>query len=915
MVVRGRFGGNVSMRSMKRGLVVASVALLALGGASLAQALPASGPTIDIQAGAALSPVGERAIEDVRRCLSASDVLNVFYLIDNSGSLEGLQDGSPGTDVEFRRVDVINQSLRGLSELSSGPNSKTVNFSLGFFSSSFSPAVGWTSLSKETLPGLEENIANQIRVLQPPGGFTHWEAGVTESHRAIQQQQAAQPGCQMMVWLTDGGINVNNSLSATEQSGVNLCGADFRGGSLRSKVPNGTFNSLRQSGVSVFAVLLNIDSRTESWQKDLMRPLVEGTGASASQQISCGVNPIPENFAAGAYIEANSVSALSTQFLKLAARIGGGSSGTMIAKDKISVPKGVARLQVIGIDGGAILTSPNGRAVMPAGAGAGFIDAQVLDASEFGTWSVTAKEWSPPAIVWGALVLTPDRDPKAAGGADQSVGFSLDTGGSSSIAVDDYEYILSVTLTYPDGSSEQQTTPSSQLVAGSNSFTFVPNPAFSQVEIRYATENLRTTEGQVPLASVVAEQNVTITPPTHFPTVSNAVLTQALIGSITPAQGSFSLLAPLDGNPGSVCFPGLSDGDLSPSPRIVGDSADRLSEWEWSAYASDGATVEGDCVVLASGEQATVSYSANHPVSADSAVQALTDITLGDGEGGSLIVTKEIVFPSERIYFSAVGTAVRIVLVALGVLLPLLVLYLVGLLTTKVFHGRELRRAKFPVIYDKEKKTLVLASGGPLTVKDLGKDEFEFQRPIDDFRKLTDPDLGALAAVVSLNPLRAPWFEITPRPGQRIFTAKEAPSVFRNRFHAGKRALFTGDMRRLWALSFSEDQLRGATTAAPEIRGNLLVFSRESFGTPANMSETMRGIVNHLKGSAAIARAQEALVAEAIAAKPAKGKNDTPPGESTPPPPPPPGRNGPTFTSPRPSGGAVPPPPPPRPRR
>jgi len=916
MVVRGWFGGCVSMHPLKRGLVVASVALLALGGTSLAQALPAPSPMIDIPAGAELSAVGERAIEDVRRCLSASDVLNVFYLIDNSGSLEGFQDGSPGTDVEFRRVDVINQSLRGLSELNSGPNSKTINFSLGFFSSSFSPAVGWTSLSKETLPGLEENIANQIRVLQPPGGFTHWEAGVTEAHRAIQEQQTAEPGCQMMVWLTDGGINVNNSLSATEQSGVNLCGADFRGGSLRSAVPNGTFNSLRQSGVSVFAVLLNIDSRTELWQKDLMRPLVEGAGAAAAQQISCGVNPIPENFAAGAYIEANSVSALSTQFLKLAARIGGGSYGTMIGKDKISVPQGVARLQVIGVDGGAILTSPNGRAVMPAGAGDGFIDAEVLDASEFGTWSVTATEWSPPAIIWGALSLTPDRDPKAAGGADQSVGFRLDTSGSSSIAVEDYQYTLSITLTYPDGSTEQETIPSSELVAGSNSFTFVPNPAFSQLQIRYATENLRTLEGQIPLASVVAEQNVTITPPTHFPTVGNAVLTQALVGSITPAQGSFSLLAPLDGNPGTVCFPGLSEGGLSPSPTIVGDSADRLSDWEWSAIASDGATVEGDCVLLASGEEVTVSYSANHPVSADSAVQALTDITLGDGDGGSLVVTKEIVFPSERIYFSAVGTAVRIVLIALGVLLPFLVLYLVALLTTKVFHGKELRRAKFPVIYDRKKKTLVLASGGSLTAKDLGKDEFEFQPPLDDFTKLTDPELGTLAAVVSPNPLRPPWFEITPRPGQRLFTSKEAPPLFKNRFHGGKKALFTGDMSRLWALSFSEEQLRGATTADPEIRGNLLVFSRDSFGTAVNVSETMNGIVNHLRGSSTIAKAQEALIAEANGAKSTQGNNEAPSGGSTPaPPPPPPGRGGPAFTSPRSSGGAAPPPPPPRPRR
>jgi hypothetical protein len=881
--------------------------VFSVGGALAAGASNQPAPFVDFVGDAQLSPVGERAVEDVRRCLSASDVLNVFYLIDNSGSLAGFQDGRPGTDEEYRRVDVINQSLRSLSELSVGGSSKEINFSMGFFSSSFSPAVAWTDLSKETLPDLEASIANQIKVTQPPGGFTHWEAGVADAHRALQAQQSVEPGCQMMVWLTDGGINVNNSVPSTEQSGVNLCGTDFRGGDRSSEVPNGAFNSLRQSGIAVFAVLLDIESQTQDWQKELMRPLVEGTGSAGGQTITCGVNPIPADFAAGAFIEANSVGALSTQFLKLAARISGGSDATMISKDKISVPRGVARLQVIGVDGQAILTSPNGRALMPASDADGFIDAQVADESEFGTWSVTATEWSPPAIVWGALGLTPDRDPKVAGGAEQLVQFSLDTAGGSNASVEDYEFTLSVTMTYADGSTDQQSLPSSQLSAGKNDLSFVPNPAFSQVQIRYSTENLRTREGQVPLAALVAEQNVAITPPTHFPTVSTPVLTKALVGSISPAQGEFTLDAPQDGNSGTVCVPGLSGGGFASDPQIIGDSADRLTGWNWALTPSDGARIDGDCIVLGPGEQAKLSYSASHPTSADSVVQALAEITLGDGDGGLLTVTKEIVFPSERIYFSSVGIAVRAVLVALGILLPFLVLYLVALLTTKAYHGRELRRAKLPVIYNNETKSLALVSGGSLTSVDFGRDEFAFQPPVDDFKKLNDPDLGTLAAVVSPNPLRAPWFEISPRPGNRVFTAKEAPAPFKNRFDAGKKALFNGDMSRLWALSFSETQLRAATSASPEIRGDLVVFSRDSFGTPVNMSDTMAGILSTLKTSSSIRKAHEALVAE-VPAQAGAQKSDS---SKPPPPPPPPRRGGGSFTgAPRPSGG--PPPPPPR---
>lgn len=896
------------------GLILTS---LGVGIGSPALSAPAPQVLVHLQQGSELSAVGDRAVEDLRRCLSASDVLNVFYLIDNSGSLIGFQDGSPGTDEDYRRVDVINQSLRGLSELNSGTTAKTINFSLGFFSSSFSPAVDWTELTKASLPDLEATIANQITVAQPPSGFTHWEDGVTKAYRAIQAQQTEQPGCQMMVWLTDGGINVNNSESQSRQSGVNLCGTDFFNGGFAPEVPNGTFNSLRQGGVTVFAVLLKVARGIDDdWSSDLMRPLAEGSGAIEGQAITCGVNPIPKNFSAGAYIEADSVTALSNQFLKLAARISGGSNGTMISKDKISVPQGVARLQVIGVDSAAILTSPNGRAIMPTADSDGFIDAQVLDDSEFGTWSVTATGWSPPAIVWGALALTPERNPKAAGGAEQSVTFTLDTGGSSTIGVEDYEYTLNVTLTYPDGSTEQDTLPSTSLTAGPNTFSFIPNAAFSEVQVRYSTENLRTAEGQVPLAPVVAEQNVTITPPTHFPTVSNPVLSQGLLGSITPAEGQFTLTAPSDGNPGSVCFPGLSSGELAPAPTIVGDSADRLTDWVWTAVANEGANVVDDCVLLASGEQATVSYSARHPVSADSAVQALTAITLGDGDGGQLTVSKEIVFPSERIYFSWVGAVVRIVLIALGVVLPFLVLYIVAVLTTKVYHGRELRRARFPVVYDMEKKTLILASGGTLTSAELGKDDFVFQPPVDDFTKLTDPDLGTLAAVVSPNPLRAPWFEITPRPGQRIFTAKEAPPLHKKRFLAGRKALFNGDMSRLWALSIAEDQLIKATPEKPQIPGNLVVFSRDSFGTAVNMPDTMSAVLNTLKSSSTIKKAHEILAAEASApAKTGKSDPQARTGPTLPPPPPLPSRGPTSFSPPSRPGGAGSPPPPPGGRR
>jgi len=903
---------------MKKALAGIITTLFMVGGIGFSLSAVASPvPTAALAgvAGATLSPVGERAVEDIRRCLSSSDVLNVFYLIDNSGSLASTPDGGPGTDEDFRRVDIINQSLRSLAELTEGSSAKNINLSLGFFASSYSPGVGWTPLTKSTVADLEARITTEVTVNQRPNGLTNWEAGVTQAHRAIQEQQSASPGCQMMVWLTDGGINVDQTLPAAVQSGVNLCGSDFFGEGYTASAPNGTFHALRQSGVTVFAVLLNVGSGPKDWRQELLQPLAEGSGQIEGRSTTCGVNPIPEDFSAGAYIEADSVGSLSNEFLKLAARLSGGSDATMISKDKISVPKGVARLQVIGVDAGAILTSPSGRAIMPSAGSDGFIDAQVLNDSEYGTWSVTATGWSPPAMVWGALVMVPERNPKAAGGAEQSVGFTLDTVGSTSVAVTDYDFTLGVRLTYPDGTQETQSIPSTELVSGANSLVFETNPAYSEVQIRYTTENLRTKQGQVPLAAIVAEQNVTITPPTQFPTVSNPAITQALIGSITPAQGTFTITAPADGNPGEVCFPGLSSGELTPAPTIVGDSADRLTNWQWSIAATQQASVIDDCVQLAPGAQTTVSFSASHPTSADSAVQALTTITLGDGSGGVLPITKEIVFPSERIYFPVVGNIVRIVLIALGIILPFLVLYLVALLTTKGFHGRELRRATFPVIYNKEKKTLAPADDKASSMADLGKDAFTFLTPIDDFKKFNDPELGTLSAVVSANPLRAPWFEITPRTGTTVFTDKTAPPIYKKRFEGGQKALFSGDMSKLWALGFSESELAKPESGSDDIRGKLVIFSRDSFGSAVNMQDTMAGILNSLRSSNAILEAQKVLNERQPQKGDSKGtKSDTGSGTTLPPPPPLPGRSSGSLPSSSPSGGGPTlPPPPPRP--
>ena len=855
---------RLSGRVVLAALLMFSGLFVAGEGVSNAATVPTGPPEVNPVSSSLLTPTGERAIDDLRRCLTQSDYLNVFYLIDNSGSLMGFMNSDrPGTDMDFQRIEVINQSLRSLTELSEAPSSKNISFSMGFFDNDYSPAIDWRELNRQALPDIEAEVDRQIRVVQPPGGTTHWEAGIDGAQRALQNRAAENDGCQMLVWLTDGGINVMNDPNRTNQSAVNLCGLGFDRFGLTPENPNGTFNALRQSRISSFAVLLNADTgeREEAWARDLMRPLAEGEGLVGGRPVSCGITPIPDNYSAGAFVEANDIYSLANQFLRLSAKIGGGRDGVSIGKDGIDVPAGIVRIQVIGVDPLAVLSSPSGRAISPLG-GSTFIDGFVESVDEYGTWKVTSESWEPPALVWGALRVLPGATTQVAGGAPQTVDFILDTGESRVATVDDYAFDLTVSMIYPDGLRENQTLQSQNLTEGVNSVTFEPNPRYGEVVVRFSTSGLRTAERGVSLTDVSAETRLIITPPTQFPTISEVVIDQALMGSVTPAVGRLLLRAPEEGTTGEVCIPGLGTGSLSPSPTIADDSADRFTSWAWTARVAEGVNTSGDCVVLTGDDTATVFFTASHPTSADSAVRALIDVTLKDSGGSSLPITREIVFPSERIFFSSVANTLRIVLIALGVLLPFALLLLVNLLTTKVEYGRNLRRVSLPILYDVAGNRILTPQGEPLNAKGVDSKEFVFLSGQPDGRSFPDPDLGKLRAVVPVNPFRPPWYEIEAPEGKVVFTDKSPAPLQAKRVRGGARALFGGEMGRAWAVVFPQTALTDGDPKDP-IVGRLVSYSRGEFGAGSSAHNDLEKAIIAARVGGSIEQAREHLLSQA----------------------------------------------------
>jgi Mg-chelatase subunit ChlD len=191
-------------------LAALSTGLLGVGIAS-SQANPSGGE---------LSAVGERAFQDITTCLTSGKekALDVFYLVDNSGSLSW-------TDVDEVRTEVLSNSLEGLARFSE--QGVKVSYAAALFNTNVQPIQDWTELTSSDQSSTITNFVNN-GVL---GGTTDWEEGL---RYAKAQLESRTDSCKMLIWFTDGGINPDNTPEAVFNSLANLCRSDITASSLGS---------------------------------------------------------------------------------------------------------------------------------------------------------------------------------------------------------------------------------------------------------------------------------------------------------------------------------------------------------------------------------------------------------------------------------------------------------------------------------------------------------------------------------------------------------------------------------------------------------------------------------------------------------------------------------------------------------
>ncbi|MCU1482521.1 MAG: hypothetical protein JWQ19_3307 [Subtercola sp.] len=843
--------------------IVAAGVSLGLGAAAAVPSVATTGQTTAALTAAtsgtsSLSTTGSAAIDDVRRCIATNGNLDVYYLIDASGSLFSDVSGSTATDPDFVRADILGNSLKQLANLGSGVK---VNYSAGFFGTDFKQATDWTPVSADTADAQAAALNAAIRGQQSLG-YTNWAAGIAGAQAALAAQHAANGGCQMLVWLTDGALNLADNDTQNAAALNTLCGNTVDGSSEPAD-GLGVFNALRASGVVVVGVLLSVNpDPADATQTQYMRPLVESSGDVNGSTVTCGQSPPPSTSVNGALVQASDPTQLATVFANLGVLINGGYPQPFDAGGGFTIDPGISSFTVLTVDPAWSLTPPDGSGLPTLTAsstdpgvkitttgGVTEIDVDASSAAYDGHWMLTTPAGGDRELyLYSGLKIVPSTANALIAGVSGALTGQIQTTTGRTLDLNDYTYSLVVSKVPADGSAAQQIGTATVAADGSFSLDYTPGADDGgTMNLVYELNPLATVKSNLTLASVSASQQLQVAIPANFPTVTpSALALSSLVGTKGSATGTLTLTAPADGSAGSVCFPSGT------TPTIVSDPADRASTWQWSSTAQ----LTNGCVSVPAGQSVTVDLSASNSVAANSSVTAKLPVVLTAADGSSLPETVAVSFDTSRPVNATAFNLAALILIVLGLLLALFVLWLMNFVTAGIAHGKQLLRGTFPVTIDQQ-GNIQAARGTDLQAASL--DDFAYQAQLDTVKRMTDADLGLLRSKPGLFNTR---YEIVAPTGSRVFTPF-APSALRGgrgrtEVESGMIAPMPDQLNKLWALVVREPDLLQAPAAGP-IPATLVVYKRNDPRNHDQFLERMLDVTRDTKLWGKVSRARVLL--------------------------------------------------------
>jgi len=628
-------------------------------------------------AAAETTPIADRAFAQIQGCVSDPEAqLNVLYVVDESGSLTE-------TDPDGVRAEAIAQSFGQLAKIS---ESRTVYTSIAMFAEGYRVERPWQALTPESARKEAEWARSTVGGLVG-GQATNWLAALQGAADSMDSSPDSSAACKVVVWMTDGAINVpsaDGTTSADVDALAEICASDPGNGDPIDQSP--VIARLRTSGVNLIGVLLKAGTTDEQQRAVMtyMRPIVEGVGevdpggfwidAPGAFEFNCGQSPIPENQAAGAFIEADDPLDLARKFSEMFICIVEPCEPLPPTNDSFLIDEGVGYFYVLAAGDSWTLSGPGGSPfITPETQGDGISISAAGDLRTVevrggsvatGTWTIENAIGESTIFVFSGLEMNLEAAERFSG-EQTELRFSLTRDDIPLKSLAAYQPTsLKATASQP-GKDDLTLQCSQDVNAASFVCPFTPSQVGS-VSIR--AELPLTTIGGTSFPPVVYQTSLRVQPTPDYPQVrepedgSGVHQLTALVGRRGAAQGSLVLEGPGRGD-GEICFPdstGIAI-DVDPQPERI------------ESYSVSG--LPAGCVAVTQGSTTTVSFSVANPVSATGTVEGSFVVTLKSASR-SEEATQEVTFAfsSERKADPPSGLLIGLGLIALA--LPLGLLYL-----------------------------------------------------------------------------------------------------------------------------------------------------------------------------------------------------------------------------------------------
>lgn len=259
------------------------------------------------------------AIADWGACMNATKQGDLVVLLDQSGSLSR-------TDPNHDRVTAASYLIERLNKFSQD-SGVTLNVQVAGFADTYRPVGSWTELNSDSIPQIEDSIANISNDLRSHD--TDYWIALDEARRSLADRSAAEGTdntCRAIAWFTDGEFAIDArtnpteikqygeakpyapELKLTDQDTADAVLEFAREDTCRS---GGIADQVRSSDITLIGVGLTVDDP----DFDFIRSVTLGGGANAN---SNGVNSCGEvDSPTGVFLEASDVESLFEAFDKM----------------------------------------------------------------------------------------------------------------------------------------------------------------------------------------------------------------------------------------------------------------------------------------------------------------------------------------------------------------------------------------------------------------------------------------------------------------------------------------------------------------------------------------------------------------------------------------------------------------------